>query len=80
VVDEPADQPAGAVEDEYCLGLIKYYHSLASLAQEGGKPIFLLRSADGAIGAYQRAAQDLYGHFRALTRRVLSVMDLEVAA
>lgn len=80
ILDEPADETPVAAQDEHCLGVIKYYHSLASLAQEARKPIFLLRAADGAIGAHQRAVQDAYGHFKALTRRLLSVLDLEVAA
>jgi chromosome partitioning protein len=44
------------------------------------KPIFLLRSADGAIGAHQRAVHDAYGHFEALARRLLDVVGLTVSA
>jgi cellulose biosynthesis protein BcsQ len=80
VLDEPVDEAPIVAEDEYCLGLIKYYYSLASLAQEARKPIFLLSSAEGAIGSYQPAVQDAYGHFESLTRRLLSVLDLEVPA
>src|SRR6266545_1829688 len=80
VLAEPAGRAPVAAEDEHCLGLIKHYHSLAPLAQEARKPIFLLRSADGAIGAHQRAVHEAYGHFESLTRRLLSAIDLEVAA
>jgi hypothetical protein len=34
----------------------------------------------GAIGAHQRAVHEAYGHFESVTRRLLSVIDLEVAA
>lgn len=80
VLGESADRPPLAADDEQCLGLIKHYHSLAPLAQEARKPIFLLRSADGAIGAHQHAVHEAYGHFEALTRRLLDVINLEVAA
>jgi len=60
--------------------LIKHYHSLAPLAQEARKPLFLLRSADGAIGAHQHAVRDAYGHFETLARRVLDVVGLSVPA
>lgn len=80
VLNEPADHPPPASDDPHCLGLIKHYHSLAPLGQEARKPVFLLRSADGAIGAHQRAVREAYGHFEALTRRLLDVIDLVVAA
>ncbi len=68
---------AGAVEgDPQCLGLLKHYHSLAPMAQEARKPVFLLRSADGAIGAHQRSVQDAYGHFEQLGARILRKVGL----
>jgi cellulose biosynthesis protein BcsQ len=80
VLNQRGDQAPLAAADEHCLGLIKHYHSLASLGEEARKPIFLLRSADGAIGAHQRAVHEAYGHFEALTRRLLGVVNLELAA
>lgn len=76
VLQEPVDNPPLVADDEYCLGLLKHYHSLVPLAQEARKPLFLLRSADGAIGAHQRAVHDAYGHFEALTRRLLDVVGV----
>lgn len=76
VLQDPSDDPPPPAEDPYCLGLLKHYHSLAPLAQEARKPIFLLRSADGAIGAHQQAVHDAYGHFDALTRRVLASIGI----
>lgn len=80
VLSERYDNPPLPTEDQYCLGLIKHYFSLAPLAQEARKPVFLLRSADGAIGAHQRAVREAYGHFEALTRRLLKVVDLVLAS
>jgi chromosome partitioning protein len=76
VLQEDAIDPPLAADDEHCLGLLKHYHSLAPLAQEARKPLFLLRSADGAIGAHQSAVRDAYGHFATLARRLLEVTDV----
>lgn len=76
VLGAPAIHVPLAAEDEHCLGLIKHYHSLAPLGQEARKPVFLLRSADGAIGAHQQAVRDADGHFGELTERLLDVAGL----
>jgi len=55
--------------------LLKHYHSLVPLGQEARKPVFFLRSADGAIGAHQRAVREAYGHFEALAWRLLEVIE-----
>jgi chromosome partitioning protein len=73
VLEEQGDNAPQAEQDPLCLGLLKHYHSLVPLAQEARKPVFLLRSADGAIGAHQQAVQAAYGHFKLLTERILSV-------
>lgn len=80
VLSEKYDDSPLPGEDQHCLGLIKHYFSLAPLAQEARKPVFLLRSADGAIGAHQRAVREAYGHFEALTRRLLEVVNLVLAS
>lgn len=79
VLSEPAEDPPPPIEDQHCLGLIKHYFSLAPLGQEARKPVFLLRSADGAIGAHQYAVREAYGHFTELTLRLLDLVDLERA-
>ncbi len=63
-----------AEDDPYCLGLVKHYHSLVPMAQEARRPVFLLRSMDGAIGAHQQAVLAAYGHFRALAQSVLAAV------
>lgn len=60
-------------EDENCLGLLKHYHSLAPMAMEAHKPIFLLKPADGAIGAHAQAVQRSYLDFRKLTEKMVVV-------
>jgi chromosome partitioning protein len=76
VLEQQAEDVPQVADDEYCLGLIKHYHSLAPMAQEARKPLFLLRSADGAIGAHQQSVRDAYGHFETLATRLLEAIGL----
>jgi cellulose biosynthesis protein BcsQ len=77
VLDGPTEAAAPPVsEDPLCLGLLKHYHSLVPLGQEARKPVFFLKSADGAIGAHQRAVREAYGHFEALAGRLTDEIDL----
>jgi chromosome partitioning protein len=65
-------------EDPYCLALLKHYHSLMAMAQEARKPVFLLRSADGAIGGHIYAVRAAYSHFEALARRICEQVGVTV--
>ena len=64
--------------DTYCLSLIKHYRSLMAMAQEARKPIFLLKPADGAIGAHFNAVKEVYKDFSKLTDNIIKKMDLNV--
>jgi hypothetical protein len=68
--EHPLEPPPPVGSDPWALGTIKHYHSLIPMAQEARKPVFLLRSADGAIGAHQRAVQSAYGDFKALAASI----------
>ncbi len=61
--------------DDYCIALLKHYHSLIPMAMEARKPIFLLKPADGAIGAHYGAVKKAYNDFEALTRKILSLIE-----
>lgn len=67
--DEP-DGPTSIDHDPQCLATLKHYRSLMPLAQEARKPMFLLKPADGAVGAHSAAVQDCYREFRHLARRI----------
>ena len=71
--------PAVAADPE-CLALLKHYHSLAPMAMEARKPLFLLRSADGAIGAHSYAVQDAYKDFQKLAKKVLERVGMAQTA
>lgn len=57
--------------DPNCLARLKHYRSLMPLAMEARKPVFLLKPADGALGAHGEAVRDCYKDFAALANRIL---------
>lgn len=59
-----------AGHDENQLGTLKHYRSLMPLAQDARKPMFLLRSADGAIGGHAAAVADCYDDFKRIAKRI----------
>ena len=68
-----ASAPAG--QDPSCLAHLRDYRSLMPMAQEANRPMFLLKPADGAIGAHQMAVVDCYTDFRNLVRKLLERLD-----
>jgi cellulose biosynthesis protein BcsQ len=58
-------------DDPECLGMFKHYRSLIPMAHDARKPVFLLRAADGAIGAHANAVRDAYTDFRRFTEKLL---------
>jgi len=57
--------------DEYCIALLKHYRSLAPMSMEAHKPIFLLKPADGAIGAHAYAVARSYQEFYSMTGKII---------
>ena len=57
--------------DDRRIAQLKDYRSLMAMAQEARKPMFLLRSADGAIGGHQSAVRECGRDFERLAREVL---------
>lgn len=65
-------------QDEYCIALLKHYHSLIPMAMEARKPIFLLKPSEGAIGAHLGAVKSAYQDFKILTEKIiLSINESE---
>jgi cellulose biosynthesis protein BcsQ len=58
--------------DPHLLALLKHYRSLMPLAQEARKPMFHLKSADGAIGAHFNAVQECRKDFEQLALKILA--------
>jgi len=61
-------------DDDYCIALLKHYHSLVPMAMEARKPIFLLKPSDGAIGAHYGAVKRAYEDFEILTKKILTLI------
>lgn len=71
VLDEDTRHlPPSVASDPYCLSLLKHYRSLMPMAMEARKPIFFLKSADGAIGAHIEAVRSCYTDFEKLAARI----------
>lgn len=70
VLDEAAVNFAAVPDDPHCLALLKHYRSLMPMAMEARKPIFFLKSADGAIGAHTEAVKSCYKDFQRLANKI----------
>lgn len=64
-------------DDSNRLAHLKDYRSLMPMAQEANKPMFMLKPADGVIGAHQNAAQNCYRDFQQLARTILDRLGIE---
>ena len=62
-------------QDPNCLAHLKDYRSLMPMAQEAKRPMFLLKPADGAIGAHQWAVLECHASFHDLARELLVRLD-----
>lgn len=76
VLDENVPLPPRLDEDPYCLSLLKHYRSLMPMAMEARKPIFFLKSADGAIGAHIEAVRKCYVDFQELAAKIAVNADI----
>jgi len=72
VLDEKKQPSLRVTRDPYCLSMLKHYRSLMPMAMEARKPIFFLKSADGAIGAHIEAVRSCYKDFEKLAERISS--------
>ena len=68
-LDSSVGAPKPAL-DPYALALLKHYRSLMPMAMDARKPMFSLRSADGAIGSHIEAVRACYNDFLNLARKV----------
>jgi cellulose biosynthesis protein BcsQ len=67
-------------QDPYCLSLLKHYRSLMPMAMDARKPIFFLKSADGAIGAHIEAVRSCYRDFHYLASRIAALSGVSLSA
>jgi len=76
VLEEQLRDGDSAADDERCLAHLKDYRSLMPMAQEARRPMFLLKPADGAIGAHQAGVTECYNDFKKLAKRILAACDI----
>lgn len=79
VLDELADCVPEPENDPHALAMLKHYRSLMPMAMDARKPMFSLRSADGAIGSHIEAVRTCYTDFLQLARRIATQADLSLA-
>lgn len=72
------DGSVPAASDPNRLKLLKHYHSLMPLAQEAHKPMFHLKSADGAIGSHLQAVHAAYRDFKELARSIVASARIQL--
>jgi chromosome partitioning protein len=70
ILNEAAPSPPTIATDPNCLSLLKHYRSLMPMAMEARKPIFFLKSADGAIGSHSEAVSNCYKDFEDLAEKI----------
>lgn len=69
------EEPIPLASDPFRLATIRHYNSLMQMATEAKKPIFMLRPADGAIGAHHSAVRKVYDDFERLSLRIMESID-----
>jgi chromosome partitioning protein len=77
VLNQPGENNLYLEDDPNCLALIKNYQSLMPMAQEAHKPMFHLKPADGAIGAYSRAVKNVYQDVEKLALKIAERTELK---
>ena len=70
------DQNISRDDDPHYLATIKHYRSLVPMAQEHNKPIFHLKSADGAFGSHATTVSDARDAFFSLTNKILTKIQM----
>jgi cellulose biosynthesis protein BcsQ len=70
VLGERPDPTVRVDTDPCCLATLKNYRSLMPLAQEARKPMFHLKTADGAMGSHATAALEVYQDYKRLAEHI----------
>ncbi len=78
ILNDSEEKMFSLKDDPYCLKIFKTYYSLIPLAQEARKPIFHLKPADGALGAYGDIIPTAYREFQQLALKIAKGAGIEV--
>lgn len=73
--DATAESPG---DDIHCIGRVRHYPSLMTMALELNLPMFQLKPADGAVGSLYHLAQQAYKDFRQLAIEIAARTGLTI--
>lgn len=79
VLDEAATRVPKPADDPYALAMLKHYRSLMPMAMDARKPMFSLRSADGAIGSHIEAVRTCHTDFLQLAQQIAAQAGLALS-
>lgn len=71
----PAEPGVDFMDDPLCLAELRDYPSLRLMARQARRPMFLLKPADGALGAHLAAVRAVYNDYRALVAAICERID-----
>jgi chromosome partitioning protein len=80
VLNSPPEPGVRVDNDPHCLAMLKNYRSLMPLAQEARKPMFHLKTADGAMGSHATAALEVAKDYEHLARRIAARCNIILPA
>lgn len=72
LIEGTSESQEGELGKDHCLGLLKHYRSLMPMAMEARKPIFHLKSSDGAIGSHMSGVRSCEDDFKNLANSILN--------
>ncbi|WP_052852500.1 ParA family protein [Streptomyces avicenniae] len=72
--------PAAGDDDPYRIAVLRNYRTLLQLAHDARKPMFDLKTADGALGSTQKYVQTCYREFKELADSVVRRAEQVIAA
>jgi hypothetical protein len=78
VLDEPPPNGLSVLDDACNLAVMRAYRSLLPMAQEAHKPLFHLKPADGAMGAFLQSAEDARKDFESLAKAIVAKANLPI--
>ncbi|MBF0108633.1 MAG: ParA family protein [Magnetococcales bacterium] len=78
ILGESNPEGVNVANDPHCFMSLKPYNSLMPMAQEVRKPVFHLKQADGALGAYIHAVHGAFADFEKLSREIANRVGISI--
>ncbi len=78
VLGRPPEPSSSEAPDPNQIGHVGHYPSLTDMALEAGKPVFLLKPAEGAVGAHAQSVRKCYLNFKKVSEKILQGTSLVI--